>query len=185
MSHHIQGKLVVALMFLLAGALGAYAWWHRYSRDPRCREFWGDALSLIENASQVEYLVLEREEELAPTATSGKETFRIGESAFVVRDRALITRAPGLIHARHALTVDSGYRWDEPVSGSQLRWECGLRMSDGGRTATILFSSDFSTIWWVERSQGLRLIPASATAFAKMRREWQPPGAAAMRTPQP
>jgi hypothetical protein len=172
-TRQLHGSLVVGIIFLLATVLGAYAWWHRFRSDPRCREFWGvDALRLVEFAPQVEFLELRPVGDPAGSKAEG-EQLQFDNVQLEVAGRGDIGRVPGLLHARHALVMDASFYWPPPSHTTAAQWDFGWRMRDGSQQVTIAFDRRQGRLWWLEANRGLTMVPPVAEAFSKKRDEWR------------
>jgi hypothetical protein len=125
----LGGKIVVIGVFVVALLAASFALWWNINRARRSLEFWGkDAVKLIQHGKAVELL------ELQPAATPAAENpageLRYQDRPLVVKRRLDLSQARGLVHARHALTDDASFVWDDAVSGSQpATWDYAIRFS--------------------------------------------------------
>jgi len=169
MKQQLQGPFLVALMFLVGLGLGGFAWWYQLRSDPLSRAFWRTRdLLLIEQGARVELLQLN-----ASDGDGAHDTLDVhGRSVTVMSS---IVRAPGLIHARHALVVDPNFRWQAAVSGCGPNWDFALRFSaeqPATHQVTVVFNSNCDELWWAEGGKGLVMVPKLADAFRKKHADW-------------
>lgn len=174
-----RGQLVILFIFGLSAAMGVFAVWSQYQQGRRCMGFWGsETANLIRHAPNVEFIVFNANDS-APAEND--DVVRIGLGTWPVERRIDLSTAPGFVHARHALIIDSGYVWKgygghpEPNSEETgnpspekiAKWRYALRFSDGDRVAVIRF--DFSNTPHVRNENGaeLELKPELADAEKK------------------
>ena len=121
---------------------------------------------------------------LAPAADSagdgaaGANELAVGEAVLTVLSERDVTKARGLIHARHALTEDISFAWDEPVGGADPVWTVALRFSDVETSTTVVFSDNCER---VTRADSGRIVSSApiAKAISTFLDEHQPARAAA------
>lgn len=167
-----RGKLAILLIFAVAFALSGYAWWHHYRSNRRSLEFWGaESIELIRSAQRVEFLALSQGEAAVDGADSSRQLTIAGQS-FRVDKAADISKASGLVHARHALLSDSSFVWNGGASDCQSSWDYALRFYEGTRTATVAFDPTCGGVWWAEGQRKQTMIPSLATAFRKKGQDW-------------
>lgn len=135
-------KLVVALG-MLALAFGVGSWWYRFESAHRTTQFWGpEGAELIVEPGQVIAFRLqpligeESEEEKLLPQLSGE---------YAVDSRFDLTKAPGLVHLRHALTSDSNYIWEESAPAPST-WRWALQFGDADQPLLVLLTDDLATI---------------------------------------
>lgn len=147
----ISGRLIIAVVLILAVALSGGAWLYQYSYSRHAAAFWGaPAARLIVKAPRLALL------ELAPwesgdaeesTGDEPEETKRIAGQP-IVSEHDLSSK-PGLIHLRHVFTQDSNFDWNvkrrEPASGGH-DWGYALRFSDGDQQLIVLLDHDFELL---------------------------------------
>lgn len=158
-----RGKLVIVIMVAVALAMAGFAWWHRYQQGRRSLALWGpEAAQLIRHAPQVELLTL------------GDQPPRAGEESLVVADRMIaivkredISRARGLVHARHVLIEDASFDWDADPADCQGDWGYALRFSKGTNSVTLLLDLKCGRAKLLEHQADVRLIERISKALAK------------------
>jgi hypothetical protein len=134
----LGGKIVVIGVFVVALAAASFALWWNINRARRSLEFWGkDAVRLIQHGKAVELLELQPAETPAnsladqpSTAENPAAEIRYQDRPLVVKRRLDLSQARGLVHARHALTDDASFVWDDAVNASQpATWDYAIRFS--------------------------------------------------------
>ncbi|MGE0756777.1 MAG: hypothetical protein AB7F89_17550 [Pirellulaceae bacterium] len=157
------GKHAVAVMFLVALGMGGYAWWHNYRSHPLSRAWWGTAtIVLIETAPAVDLIRYDSPD----TSAVGEENPTVSTA-----EPMSLIGTPGLVHARHALVLDTSYDWSaQPAPSGE--WDFALRFRSGADQATIRFDLEQERIEWVEEDRRLRMVPAIAAAFRKKEQDW-------------
>ena len=87
---------------------------------------------LIRHAPRVELFEL----------AAGDATFSLdGRPRASIRS-ANVSRALGLVHARHSLIVDQNFEWDQLPPHAEIDWDLVIRFSDGADNATVLLDYD-------------------------------------------
>lgn len=162
----VTGKSFVLTMLALALAMSSGAWWYHYRASRQAAQFWGpDAIQVLIGKGEVVLAELgeprgDGESPAGAEAVAGR----------AVVNEHVLTDAPGLIHLRHALTLDASFDWTrrrrEPLAGSG-DWGYALRLADGHDWLDILWRRDFTEIGvpvtggeQVEVLPGPRLAPA-------------------------
>ena len=134
----LGGKIVVIGVFVVALAAASFALWWNINRARRSLEFWGkDAVKLIQHGKAVELLELQPAEASAespsdqtPAAEIPAGELRYQDRPLVVKRRLDLSQARGLVHARHALTDDASFVWDDAANASQpATWDYAIRFS--------------------------------------------------------
>jgi hypothetical protein len=143
----------------IAVSLASYAVWFHFQQGRRCLRLWGaEAANTIRHAPRVELLVFNPPESSGPSDTLAPPH---GSLSIIDLERAIdITRQPGLVHARHALIMDSSFEWpdtlpvashpatqplddDPPAEGSAdsdlATWGFALVFDSAQRRVTLLF----------------------------------------------
>lgn len=145
----ISGKTAIVTVALVSVGLACFAWWFRYQQGNAAIEFWSaDAAQRIRHARQVELLQLTPTSARANDASAQKT--KIGELAaisidgesYAITRRLNVSRAPGLVHARHSLIVDRNFEWTSAGKPPPI-WDFAIRFSDGRRHTTVLL--DYET----------------------------------------
>lgn len=136
----LVGKLVVIGVFVVALTAASFALWWNITRAQRSLEFWGkDAVRAIQHGKQVE--LLELQPAPAPSsddAGSSGERLLEGRDLFI-QGRVDLSQARGLVHARHALTDDSSFAWDDAEkSAAAAEWTHAIRFRDERNTEVLL-----------------------------------------------
>ena len=174
-----RGKLVVSSIFMVALLMAVFAWWWNYERGRKSMEFWGrDAALLIRQAKDVELL------RLIPVVTAGEsaQTIDVGPVVYAV-ERADISRAPGLLHARFALTEDASFEfYATPENGGVLptsyedgNWQYAVRFNREGKSATVLFDFQNSRVGIAEEQRSARVIAKIVTGWQQFIARHLPP----------
>jgi hypothetical protein len=148
-----RGKYTIVAIFILAFALSAYAWWHAYHRGRRTKQLWGSRrVLLIERAPHVELLWLAADDAPDRSGPVGPDSpwLDLGDQQPRIRRRVDISRAPGLVHARHWLVEDAYFAWDQRQPPKSSHWRFALRFSDGQQTATLAFDVESRRVRMVE-----------------------------------
>jgi hypothetical protein len=129
-----RGKFTILVMMSVAVTAASFASWYRWRQGGRSIELWGtEAARLIRFASRVELWELTREE----SDTADRMLAVEGRPWWITRQKD-ISRAPGLIHARHALLEDASFLWNSPPAQLPPRWKHALRFSDRRAEAILL-----------------------------------------------
>jgi hypothetical protein len=162
-----RGKLVIVSMVGLALALAGYAWWHHYQQGRRALALWGvENARLIRHAPRVELLTLAGE---ATQAKGGSraETLEFSGAVHRVSRREDISRAPGLIHARHALIEDASFEWQANADSREAHWEYVLAITEGERTRHVALDLKRGAALLVEEEREARLVERIQRALEK------------------
>jgi hypothetical protein len=134
----ISGKVAIIAMIVVSLALTAFAWWYRYQQGRRAMEFWGpETAQLIRHAPRVELADLAEVPplDLPRMIEAGDPSRFSGQN---------ISDAPGLVHARHSLIVDSNFQWGERVeSPDAIAWDVAWRFGDGKNERVVFL--DYET----------------------------------------
>lgn len=140
-----RGQLtIVGILGLALVAAGLAVWW-RHSQTRKTLEFMGPTTArLIVSADKVELLQLEQVD--AQLETSGREFFRIDGMPYQVVQTKDVSKAPGFLNARHALTMDRSYRWQDDRDTCEPVWQTAMRFSDERNEETILFCFRSKTV---------------------------------------
>lgn len=150
----ISGKIVISTMVGVGVALAAFAWWARYSASQQVLEAWGkDAVIAIRTGKNVELL---------------RGVSRTESGEFVFEETTDISKTPGLIHARHHLVHQKGFRWEaERTENEPPNWETGLRFTRDNRVATMLFDFDSARAYLLENQAEVTMRPIIVDALKK------------------
>ena len=146
-SRSSSGRRVVAAIVLLGLCLAGFAFWFQWRQTRRCLGFLGaDVAREISRAERVELWRL----------GSGGRPRRLTATAW--HD---VSRAPGLVHLRHALVEDASYVWSavppDAGSGPQPVQEWGTALAFFSRrgvdvpAAVLVFDDRFGTMTVVGR----------------------------------
>jgi hypothetical protein len=157
-SSAVGGKVVVAGIFMVAAVATLFAWWWRYTNQREIQEFWGKAAQqTIGAAPQVEAF-------LAPAIGSQAELTEalasLGGEKFID-----LSRAPGLVHARHSLLDQASFDWPATAalsSDAPGNWTHGVRFTRSEHVATVLFDFDSHRLLHVESGKQGQLIEKSS-----------------------
>lgn len=171
------GKIVVLGIFGVALAAAAFALYWNMSQSRRALEFWGpEAMRRIQRSDKVEILPLE-----LPTADSPEgdfETLEIDSQRYIATRQYDVTKARGLVHARHALTTDASYQSGQPhdLRGRPFggrSWKYAIRFTDKQGTTVLLL--DGERIGYFQGNQEMELIPKVADGWRSfVERETKP-----------
>ncbi|QDU27270.1 hypothetical protein ETAA8_23570 [Anatilimnocola aggregata] len=123
----LAGKVVVIGVLVIAVALASFALWWNVNRAKRSLEFWqADAVRIIQHGKRVELLTLRQ----VAGASTAEDAFALGGQQIEVVSTLDISQAKGLIHARHALTDDSSFVWNNEKSPANPQWIYAIRFAD-------------------------------------------------------
>lgn len=138
MERTIPGKYAIAAILALAAAAVGGGTWYRIRVQARPADLWGrDAVALMLNAPRVTAL------RLAPPVPgeATEPTVRLaGTDWIIVQETGDISGMPDLLYVRRALADDSSFDWAAEAGEGQPLWEYGLRFSQAGRQATVVFA---------------------------------------------
>ena len=161
-----RGKLVLVSMVLLGLGAALFAFWFRYQHGKRTIDQWGsEAVVLVRDSDLVELVALAPADEAGanselPPPVDAPEIMTIQGKALKVLEKVDISRAPGLVHLRHALVQDASYAWDEAVGGGEdLQWRYALRFSRNEKEAEFAFDLDRRRAKLVGRERAAALSP--------------------------
>lgn len=137
------------------------------TRTRRALAFWGpETVRLIQQSTKVELLVLE------PTAAvvsddQSDDFLLFGGKKWQIVERADLSRARGLVHARHALTDDASFESESTAASSnESQWSHAVRFGDANGSATVLM--DFSARRFANFDTGREV-----SVIAKIASGWQ------------
>ena len=142
----ISGRLVIAVVLILAVAMSGGAWLYQYSYSRQAAAFWGaPAARLLVKSPQLDLLTL--------SPAGGDQDDQPGERELIAGQPVAaahdLSAKPGLIHLRHVFTQDSNFDWAaqsrEPATGSR-DWGYALRFAEGGQQLTVLLDEDFKVL---------------------------------------
>ena len=154
-----RGQFVIFCIFVLAIAASVFAVWHHHWQGRRAMMLWEiESATLIERARQVELLLLASQDD--PTGPG--EELDIGGRTMLVTGRKDVSRAGGMVHARHALLVDASFDWEAPRDenlAARTRWEYALRFSEAGQTATVALDLSSGRARLLERGKEASIAP--------------------------
>ena len=154
-----RGQFIILCIFVLAIAASVFAVWHHHRQGRRAMKLWEiDSAMLIERAGRVELLQLASQDD--PTGPG--EELDIGGRIVLVTGRKDVSRAGGILHARHALLVDASFDWEAPRDrnfAGRPRWDYALRFSDSGRTATVALDLSSGRARLLERGKEASIAP--------------------------
>lgn len=166
-----KGKTVIVAMVTIASAMAIYAWWARYQASQRVLERFGaDVAVAVRRGDKVELLRLSS---IPPTNPSALETETFSSpndagATLYVTSADDITKAPGLIHARHHLLHDKGFRWNEPRKENCVpEWKVALRFTHPKSDATWLLDFPCERVFIVQRNEEVGIEPIVATALTE------------------
>ena len=161
-SPSLTGKIVVIGIFVVALAAASFALYWNMSRSRRALAFWGaDAVRLIQKSERVEILPLQSLPLAAPNQDS--ETFEIAGQLWGATHQIEVTKARGLIHARHALTTDASYEPGEPTELRTGKWTHAIRFSDSQGSVVLLLAGERVGNYQTQREW--KLIPKVADGW--------------------
>ena len=132
-----NGKLLTLLMLAVAVAAASFAWWFQFDRGRRAIAYWeGTNAAVIRHGEQATLL------ELRPTAepadSGALETLEIDGAPYEVNRRVSLDKAPGFVHARHAMIDDASYLWEQPPPET-IQWSHALLFKNkAGESITVL-----------------------------------------------
>ena len=129
-----RGKLAVLSILVLAVALAGFALWWNVTGGRRPLEFWGREAGarIISPEATVELLWLEPAGEDFP-----HERLSIGGRSYALVGQQDVTKAPGLVHARHSLLADASFDWQSPAASGN--YTIAARFRGGSGVTTVAF----------------------------------------------
>ncbi len=143
-----RSKLTIVALFAIGALFGTYSVWFHFQQGHRCLEFWGKtAGNDIQHAPRVEAIFLAEDSPPSNESTDGgeisekKEPITIDNQTFVVTKRLEITSKSGIIHARHALIMDSSFEW-QGTRDAVPRWRMLLAFSGRGQETLVAVDLD-------------------------------------------
>ena len=171
-----RGKIVVSFILLVALGLAVFAWYWRWQQGHRAAEFWGAQTSqLIRGARQTELLVLEpADEQVDPLDAAAAETeealpvLSINGQRYQVAATYDLASTPGLIHARHSLTEDASFHWDQSVDACDENWTHAMRLAQDGRSTVLVFDFRCKKIYDLEQGKTISVLPRIAEGFERI-----------------
>jgi hypothetical protein len=156
------GKIVVVSIFAIAVSAALFALIWNMSRSRRALTFWGpEAMRRIQMSDRVEILPL------AATSDGGAsedaETFSVAGQTLIATGRFDVTKARGLLHARHSLSNDVSYEPDDPVPLRPESWSHAIRFTDGQGSTVLLLGGQ--RIGDLQTKREMKLIPKVADGW--------------------
>jgi len=153
-----RGRLLIIsiLVLSLAAALFSVGW--HYVQTRRALEFWGpESAQLIANPDRVDALQLE----LSPAqdVRSVGDVVQVDEQLYWIVGQKQVKKAPGYVNARHALTLDRSFAWDDFPQDCTPTWRYALRFSCGDESVTVLFSFDCQWARTADQSRQISIAP--------------------------
>lgn len=155
-----RGKFVVLLLFVVGTCMAGFAWWHRYERGQQVLNAWGsDISSAIRLGSRVDLLRLTRLDANPDVDEAILDSLRIGNQRRRITERRDVSKARGLIHARHALLQREAFRWviDDPAC--RPNWEYALRFHHASQVATLALDFECQRVYLLERDRQAGMAP--------------------------
>lgn len=179
----VKGKYVIIAMVGIGMTLAGFGWWVRYNSSQKVLAVWGsDAVVSIRTSKRAELLTVVPSSETADASatTDAAAPDTISETITVEPPNCPsetiqlgppvdITKAPGLIHARHHLVHEKGFNWDAPrEEGATPDWKVALRFaSDDQKAATILLDFASNRAYLLERNVEVGMRPIIADALKR------------------
>jgi hypothetical protein len=162
--HRGGGKLAVLAMIAVALVAATFAWWWNFNRGRKALAFFGPtAARLIRTAPKVEILVVGGPESTGgPDSTDDKVL--IGSGQFAVYRRIDISKAPGLVHARTSLLMDSSYSGGIKMTARGYYTEI-VRFADDDGEVFLAFTETEGDLHFVSEVTAMRLIPKTANGW--------------------
>jgi hypothetical protein len=167
----ISGKLVVLAIFAVALAMAGFALWWNWGLGRRSLAFWGTEGGVaIRDAEKIELLRLRLKK--------GRGQF-LNLEAFDVAETKDISKAPGVVHARHSLLEDASFDWKANLVGhSEYESDTdffAVRFSHPQAVTTIVFlDSDSTQIFRAESGDEVALSPKTAAGWTTFLRRYFP-----------
>ena len=153
-----RGKIAVIAMFLVAFLMSSGAWWWSYQRSQKSLAFWGkDSAFLIRHAETVTLLEL------------GKPYEKLSGNLNILREIDL-SKANGLVNARHPFSDDASYRWDAstPTDSPPANYTIAVRFTRQQKTATILFDFENQRLMNGETHASVAMVPKISDGWQKV-----------------
>jgi hypothetical protein len=163
-----SGQLVIVFILSVALAAAVFAWSYQYQQGRCALAYWGgDGAQLIRAAPRVELLVLGRKggEQDAPGHRHNHE--RAFDRAII--EKAEISDARGLVHARQALLSDASYKSEERSAG-EPEWHYALRFHAERQELLIAFDLNGG---YVQSSKAAMPLRVGETLAEGLRRFFQ------------
>jgi len=151
-----RGKLVIVVMVTVGLVLASFAWWNRWSRSQRVITHWGpQAATVIRKGEIVELLWLGD----IDSADTHNLVALTGKPRKIVQHMN-ITKAAGLIHARHQLLQDGAFNWEQPrPAGCKPQWNMAIRFVRGQEVATVVLDFHCQRALLLERNEEVGMQP--------------------------
>ncbi|MGI8978055.1 MAG: hypothetical protein ACR2FY_02400 [Pirellulaceae bacterium] len=163
-----SGKLVVLSIFVVAIAMASFALWWNWGLSHRSLDFWGKEGGLaIRDGERIELLRLR------------PKTGRIiNLEGFDIVETKDVSKAPGVLHARHSLLQDASFDWTADLGEPHdygKRDHFAVRFSHQKAVTTILFiDSSFERIVRAENGDKVTLSPKARDGWKLFIRRYFP-----------
>ncbi len=112
------------------------------------------------------------------TESALSETLTVAGQPRRVAERRDISQVRGLVHARHALVVDTNYLWGESRGDCQADWAFALRFEDRGQQATLVFDRACARIRLLEQDKEVGIPRPLSDLIGQRQRTWASEGTA-------
>lgn len=131
-----RGALTIFGILALGIAMASVAVWYQSQMNRRCLDAWGAPnANLIRHAATVEGARLAGPDRLPPA----EESLAVpGQTPLGIAARVEMSKARGLVHARHALIVDPNYDDRELPTDAAETWEYAIRFAEPEREVVLL-----------------------------------------------
>ena len=163
-----SGKLVVLSIFIVAIAMAIFGLWWNWGLSHRSLDFWGKEGGLaIRDGERIE-----------PLRLRPKTGRSINLEGFDIVETKDVSKAPGVLHARHSLLQDASFDWNAPPGGLHeygTRDLFAVRFSHQDAVTTILFiDSSFERIFHAENGEEVTLSPKARDGWKLFIRRYFP-----------
>ena len=151
----MRGKVVILSIVAVALLATGFGIWFQRQKTYLVLQWLGpDAARCISRAEQVFFLEFPSE---APQGEfSSATSIIIADKEVAIIRRMEVTKEPGLVHLRHALTQNASYQWQAPNSANG-DWEFALQFVYRSQTSTLLFDLNRQMVCHLETGESVAL----------------------------
>jgi hypothetical protein len=153
-----RGKIAVLTIFVLAVSWGLFGVWWRIAETRL-------GAALVARAPKAELLRLEKD---GDGSNDRSESISVERHKLVTISLGNIMGTPGLLNARHSLTVDESFEWTPAQSDCTPAWQWAIRFSRGDESVTAVFDSECGQIHLLESGKTAQLQRSTAEGWQKI-----------------